>query len=94
VCNWTCPARDDHGAKAGFSDIEVVQLAYLGLSRLVLAYFSHRILFILPAEHYLFYQPNTLIEGMTTWHSNTLCTRHGTGGVARLTMASVKVRSK
>jgi hypothetical protein len=25
-------ARDDHGAKAGFSDIEAVRLAYLGLS--------------------------------------------------------------
>jgi hypothetical protein len=32
-------------------------LAYLGLSWLIS---SHRILFILPAEHYSFYQPNTL----------------------------------
>jgi hypothetical protein len=31
-------------------------LAYLGLSRLIS---SHRILFILSAEHYSFYQPNT-----------------------------------
>jgi hypothetical protein len=32
-------------------------LAYLGLSWLI---FSHRILFILPAEHYSFYQPSTI----------------------------------
>jgi hypothetical protein len=35
-------------------------LAYLDLSWLIS---SHRILFILPAEHYSFYQPNTLIFG-------------------------------
>jgi hypothetical protein len=38
---------------------EAVQLAYLGISRLVLLISSHRILFILPTEHYSFYQPNT-----------------------------------
>jgi hypothetical protein len=32
-------------------------LAYLGLFRLIP---SHKILFILPAEHYSFYQPNNL----------------------------------
>jgi hypothetical protein len=32
--------------------------AYLGLSWLIS---SHKILFILPAEHYSFYQPNTLV---------------------------------
>jgi hypothetical protein len=39
-------------------------LAYLGLSRLIS---SHRILFILPAEHYSFYRPNTpiVVELMT-----------------------------
>jgi hypothetical protein len=34
-------------------------LAYLGLSWLI---FSHKILFILPAEHYSFCKPNTLRE--------------------------------
>jgi hypothetical protein len=38
---------------------EAVRLAYLGLSRLIS---SHRILFILPVEHYSFYQPNTLFR--------------------------------
>jgi hypothetical protein len=36
--------------------------AYLGLSWLIS---SHKILFILPAEHYSFYQPNTLLEAIT-----------------------------
>jgi hypothetical protein len=39
--------------------LEAVRLAYLGLSWLIS---SHRILFILPAEHYSFYQPNTLLD--------------------------------
>jgi hypothetical protein len=85
-------SRRDDLALSTWRDLEVVRLAYLGLSWLIS---SHRILFILPAEHYSFYQPNTLLIidiGPTSWWFPTLQAWHVVVDAIRRQHASRRLR--